>query len=113
MWLVALDATDVIRLVPIDGTAQDVPVSSLRKVIFTSDSVVFVPASEELPNAVYKYDYSSMLFLGSGGLGTENTKSPEHPESTKFIRDGRLYIRHENKIYDVWGLPTTIKNYEL
>ena len=105
MWFVSLSAIEVVRLVPIDGTAQDVPVASLRKVVFTADSIVFVPA---VPNgiqqsAVYKYDYSTMLFVFTEPTEIERTEGEGQSESVKFIQEGRLYIRCDNKVYDVFG----------
>ena len=119
MWYLSLSAVDVLRLVPIEGAAQDVPVASLRKVVFTTDSIVFVP---KVPNsiqnsdgrsqnsAVYKYDYSTMLFVASEPTAVESAGVSESRESVKFIQDGRLYIRRDNKIYDILGTSKTIQN---
>ena len=120
MWFVSLNAEAVVRLIPLAGAAQDIPVASLRKVVFTADSIVFVqqePNSiqqsafssqtsiHELPNAVYKYEYSTMLFVTAEPTDIERVGVSESCESIKFIQDGRLYIRRDNKIYDVLGNP--------
>lgn len=119
VWYLSLSAADVLRLVPIEGAAQDVPVASLRKVVLTTDSIVFVP---KVPNsiqnsdgrsqnsAVYKYDYSTMLFVAAEPTAVERAGVSESRESVKFIQDGRLYIRRDNKIYDIFGTSKTIQN---
>lgn len=107
IWFVSASAEEVVRLIPLAGTAQDVSVASLQKIVFTTDSIVFVP---EPPDAVYKYDYNAMLFVPAEPQSIESTIVPEQSRSTKFIRDGRLYIRHDNTIYDVLGTPKTIQN---
>lgn len=125
IWFVSASAEEVVRLIPLAGTAQDVPVASLQKIVFTTDSIVFVrkasnslqpsvlspqASNPEPPDAVYKYDYSAMLFVPAEPQSIESTIVPEQSRSTKFIRDGRLYIRHDNTIYDVLGTPKTIQN---
>ena len=125
MWLVPMvgeesvsaSAEEVVRLIPLAGTAQDVPVASLRKIVFTADSIVFVP--KELNSlqmsdvrcqnsAVYKYDYRAMLFVATEPADLERVGFSEPCEGVKFIQDGRLYIRRDDKIYDVLG--QTIRN---
>ena len=120
MWLVPMvgeesvsaSAEEVVRLIPLAGTAQDVPVASLRKIVFTADSIVFVPATpnslqksdvRSQKSAVYKYDYSAMLFVATEPTDIERVGVSEPCESVKFIQDGRLYIRRDDKIYDVFG----------
>lgn len=112
IWFVSASAEEVVRLIPLAGTAQDVPVASLQKIVFTTDSIVFVrkASNPEPPDAVYKYDYSAMLFVPAEPQSIESTIVPEQSRSTKFILDGRLYIRHDNTIYDVLGTPKTIQN---
>lgn len=106
-------AVEVVRLIPMAGAAQDVPVASLQKIVFTADSIVFVPANagqvnagqanEDVPRAVYKYDYRTMLFVATEPMDVENTGVSEVGKSVKFIQNGRLYIRRDNRIYDVLG----------
>ena len=101
-------AAEVVRLIPMAGAAQDVPVASLQKIVFTADSIVFVPvnagqANEDVPRAVYKYDYRTMLFVATEPMDVENTGVSEVGKSVKFIQNGRLYIRRDNRIYDVLG----------
>ena len=113
MWLVPMvgeesvsaSAEEVVRLIPLAGTAQDVPVASLRKIVFTADSIVFVPKEPNSlqKSAVYKYDYSAMLFVATEPKDIESVGVSEPCESVKFIQDGRLYIRRDDKIYDVFG----------
>ena len=113
MWLVPMvgeesvsaSAEEVVRLIPLAGTAQDVPVASLRKIVFTADSIVFVPKEPNSlqKSAVYKYDYSAMLFVATEPTDIERVGVSEPCESVKFIQDGRLYIRRDDKIYDVFG----------
>lgn len=116
LWLVPMAgntdvstrAADVVRLIPITGTPQDVPVASLQKIVFTTDSIVFVPAvavsgPTAVQQTVYKYAYSAMLFEQTLPTDIEPQGVAEQSESVKFIQDGRLYIRRGTKIYDVYG----------
>lgn len=47
----------ILRFVPVDGAESEVALDSLRKVVFTPDSVVLIAAKDAAPTPVYKYDY--------------------------------------------------------
>ena len=82
--------TASVRLIPLAGAEQDVPVASLRKIVFTADSIVFVPVATaptegELSRVVYKYDYRTMLFVATEPIidnGNGNYTVPANAEVT-------------------------------
>lgn len=79
--------------------AQD----SLRKVVFTSDSVVLIAATDGEATPMYKYDYRSILFDESSSQGTVEPTTEQQPQAVKFIRDGQLFIRLDEQVYDILG----------
>lgn len=96
----------VLRFVPITGSESEVPQSSLQKVVFTADSMVLISATDGEATPMYKYDYRTILFTESTtptDIETLNAERPEY-QGEKFIKDGRLYILYEGRMYDVMGL---------
>ena len=95
-------ATKVIRLVPTSGEEKEFPVNTLQKVVFTADSIVIYTAgSGTMP--LYRNDYCSLLFAELQPTETNPEKTQETPQGTKFIKDGQLYIRIDDKIYSITG----------
>ena len=94
----------VLRFVPVAGAESEVAVDSLRKVVFTRDSVVLISAADGEATLMYKYDYQSILFAESTtpeGLRVTGDRLPERAE--KFIKDGQLYIMYKGQMYNVQG----------
>ena len=108
-WLTVIglhaETIRVMRFVPIDGAESEVAVNSLQKVVFTRDSVVLISALDGEAEPVYKYDYRSIRFDESR-LPTEvQAAGEEQPmRGEKFIRDGQLLIRLDNRVYTIWGM---------
>jgi len=95
----------VLRFVPVAGAESEVALKSLQKVVFTQDSVVLISATDGEATPMYKYDYQSILFADSS-TPTEIEKPTPDPSlngGKKVIRDGRLYIMFEGRMYDVLG----------
>ena len=93
----------VLRFVPVAGSESEVAQSSLQKVVFTRDSVVLIAATDEEATPMYKYDYRSIVFAESTPMGEEPTPNPSLKGGEKFIKDGQLFIRRDNIIYDIFG----------
>lgn len=92
----------VMRFVPVAGAESEVAVNSLRKVVFTPDSVVLIAAKDGEAMPLYKYDYRSILFAESSSEAIE--QPTEHqPQAVKFIRDGQLFIRLDEHVYNLLG----------
>ena len=94
----------VLRFVPVAGEQTEVAQNSLRKVVFTRDSVVLISAADGEATLMYKYDYQSILFAESTtpeGLRVTGDRLPERAE--KFIKDGQLYIMYKGQMYNVQG----------
>ena len=113
------ETISVLRLVPWNGTESEVPLSDLRKVVFTQDSVVLIAAKDGAETPIYKYDYQSMLFAETESPTAIEEVKAEGPGVTgdglqvtgeKFIRDGRLYIRRDGQVYDIMGGRLKIEN---
>ena len=104
--------TRVLRFVPVSGSETEVAQNTLRKVIFTPDSIVLIAASDGEATPMYKYDYRSILFTESGSEGMEEVGSEtvSTVRSEKFIKNGQLYIRYKGRMYDVQGRAVEIKN---
>lgn len=102
--LAGLAANNVLRLVPNDGTAQDIPVETLRKVVFTADSMVLIASEGEVQASYYKYDYAAMLFAESepSTIG-QQPESTDQPKAVKFLQNGQFYIRLGDKTFDFTG----------
>ena len=102
--------TRVLRFVPVSGSETEVAQNTLRKVIFTPDSIVLIAASDGEATPMYKYDYRSILFTESGSEGMEEVGSEtvSTVRSEKFIKNGQLYIRLDGHVYTIMGLK--IKN---
>ena len=103
------ETTPVMRFVPVAGTEIEVPLNTLRKVVFTPDSVVLIAAADDTPTPMYKYDYRAIVFGESSGTGvaecppdeTGGTASAEG--GVKFLQNGQLYIRRDEQVYDIMG----------
>ena len=93
----------VLRFVPVDGAESEVALDSLRKVVFTPDSVVLIAAKDAAPTPVYKYDYRAILFAESSTEGTVVPTTEQQPQAVKFIRDGQLFIRLDEQVYNILG----------
>jgi hypothetical protein len=94
----------VLRFVPVAGEQTEVAQNSLRKVVFTQDSVVLISSLDEEPTPMYKYDYQSILFAESTtpeGLRVTGDRLPERAE--KFIKDGQLFIRLDEQVFNIFG----------
>ena len=92
------------RFVPVAGEESEVALNTLRKVVFTPDSVVLIAAQDGAQTPMYKYDYQAIIFTESSspeGLQVTGDGLPVSGE--KFIQDGQLYIRHDNIIYNILG----------
>ena len=102
----------VLRFVTVDGAESEVEPSSLQKVVFTRDSVVLIAAESGEATPLYKYEYRSVAFNErTSPEGAEEVKSEElRGKGEKFIKDGQLYIRLGEQVYNILGLK--IKDYE-
>ena len=108
-WLTVIglhaETIRVMRFVPIDGAESEVAVNSLQKVVFTRDSVVLISALDGEAEPVYKYDYRSIRFDESSLPSEVQAAGEEQPmRGEKFIRDGHLLIRLDNRVYTIWGM---------
>ena len=92
----------VMRFVPIAGAESEVAQESLQKVVFTPDSIVLISASDGEPASIYKYDYRSILFAESSSEAIEQP-TEQQPQAVKFIRDGQLFIRLDEHVYNLLG----------
>lgn len=99
----ALATGNVLRLVPNAGTAQDIPMTSLSKVVFTGDSIIMVYAGSEEQTPYYKYDYTAMLFSNNEPSDEAVIEVAIPKEAFKFLKNGQLYIRLGDKIFDSTG----------
>ena len=93
----------VLRFVPVAGEESEVAVDSLRKVVFTQDSVILISATDGEETPVYKYDYRSILFAESSSSETVALTTEQQPQAVKFIRDGQLFIRLDEQVYNIFG----------
>lgn len=102
----------VLRFVTVDGSESEVEQSSLQKVVFTRDSVVLIAAESGEAMPLYKYEYRSVVFEErTSPEGVEEVKSEElRGKGEKFIKDGQLYIRLGEQVYNILGLK--IEDYE-
>ena len=98
------EGTPVMRFVPMAGAESEVPLNTLRKVVFTPDSVVLIAAEDDARTPMYKYDYQAIVFAENSAQGMETIHGEEvEPNGEKFVRDGRLYIRRDEQVYDILG----------
>jgi len=102
------EGTPVMRFVPIAGAESEVALNTLQKVVFTPDSVVLIAAKDRTQTPLYKYDYQAIVFTESSSPERLQVTGDGLRESEKFIKDGQLYIRHDDIIYNIMGLK--IKN---
>ena len=93
----------VMRFVPVAGAESEVAINSLRKVVFTPDSVVLIAAKDGEATPMYKYDYQSILFAESTTPEAIEQATDLQPQAVKFIRNGQLYIRLDGQVYDILG----------
>ncbi len=93
----------VLRFVPVAGSESEVALDSLQKVVFTRDSIVLISASDGEATPMYKYDYRSILFTESGSQQTVSPTTDQQPQAVKFIRDGQLFIRLDEQVYNILG----------
>ena len=107
-WLMAIgvqaETIRVLRFVKTAGEESEVAIESLQKVVFTRDSVMLIAAGTGEATPMYKYDYRR-IEVGENSTTEEVTISDERLaiRGEKFIRDGRLYIRRDGKVYDIFG----------
>ena len=96
----------VLRFVTVDGAESQVEQNSLQKVVFTRDSVVLIAAESGEATPLYKYEYRSVVFDESTSPeGVEEAKSEElRGKGEKFIKDGQLFIRLGEHVYNVLGM---------
>ena len=102
----------VLRFVPVAGEGSEVPQESLRKVVFTTDSVVLIFATTGEATPMYKYDYQSILFAESSSQDIEEVRSEtvSTVRSEKFIKDGQLFIRLDEQVYNILGYKLKNEN---
>lgn len=94
----------VLRFVPVAGAETEVAQNTLRKVVFTPDSVVLVAAKDGEATPMYKYDYQSILFAESSSEeGLPVTGYGVQVNGEKFIKDGQLFIRLDEQVYNILG----------
>lgn len=94
----------VLRFVPVAGEESEVAQESLQKVVFTPDSIVLISAKDGEATPMYKYDYQAIEFgESSSEEGVEPTPNPSQKGWEKFIKDGRLFIRREGRVYTIMG----------
>jgi len=93
----------VLRFVPITGAESEVAINSLQKVFFFRDSVVLISAKDGAPTPMYKYDYQSILFAESTTPEAIEQVTEQQPQAVKFIRDGQLFIRLDEQVYNILG----------
>ena len=101
---IGAEGTPVMRFVPVAGAESEVALNTLRKVVFTPDSVVLIAAQDGAQMPLYKYDYQAIVFTESSTPQSLQVTEDGLRESEKFIQDGKLYIRHDNMIYNIMGL---------
>ena len=95
----------VMRFVPVTGEESEVALESLQKVVFTHDSVVLISATDGEATPMYKYDYQAIVFGESTspeGLQLTGDRLQERGE--KFIKDGQLFIRLDERVYNAFGV---------
>ena len=98
------EGTPVMRFVPVNGEKSEVALNSLRKVVFTPDSVVLIAAKDGEQTPLYKYDYQAIVFGESDPEGMVTVSGERLAvKGEKFIKDGCLYIRHNNIMYNLLG----------
>ena len=94
----------VLRFVPVAGEEREVAVDSLRKEVFTRDSIVLIAATTGEATPMYKYDYRSILFAESSPTGIVTVNDERLTvNGEKFIKDGRLFILYDGRMYDIRG----------
>ena len=96
------ETTRVLRFVPVAGAEREVEQTDLRKVVFTPDSVVLISAKDGEATPMYKYDYRSILFAESSSEDVRS-ETVSTVRSEKFLRDGRLFIRLDEQVYNIFG----------
>ena len=97
------ETTRVLRFVPVAGAESEVALNSLQKVVFSRDSVVLISATDGAATPMYKYDYLSILFDESSPTETVAPKKEQQTQAVKFIRDGQLFIRLDEQVYNIFG----------
>ena len=95
----------VLRFVPIAGSESEVALNNLQKVVFTQDSVVLIAVKDGAQTPMYKYDYQAIVFDESGSQEIDGVQSTDRftDRSQKFIKDGCLYIRRDEHVYNILG----------
>ena len=93
----------VLRFVPVTGAESEVAINSLQKVVFSRDSVVLISAIDGEATPMYKYDYQSILFAERSSTPTVSPTTEQQPQAVKFIRDGQLFIRLDEQVYNILG----------
>ena len=95
----------VLRFVPVAGSESEVAVNDLQRVVFTQDSIVLIAAKDGAATPMYKYDYRTILFDESGSTEIEEVGSEtvSTMRSEKFLKDGQLFIRLDEQVYDILG----------
>jgi len=93
----------VMRFVPVDGAESEVAIDSLQKVVFTRDSVILISASDGEATPMYKYDYQAIVFGESISPEAIEPTTAQQPQAEKFIRDGLLFIRLDEHVYNIFG----------
>ena len=94
----------VMRFVPVAGEEREVELNTLRKVVFTQDSVVLISATDGAQTPMYKFDYQRIVFDESGSQQWIDTVPAFQPKPFKFIHNGQLLIRLDGQVYTIMGL---------
>lgn len=98
------ETTRVLRFVPLAGSESEVAINSLQKVVFTPDSIVLIAATNGEATPMYKYDYQSILFAtGEIPSDIETIFESANHQIFKFIKDGQLFIRLDEQVYNIFG----------
>lgn len=97
------ETTRVMLFVPVAGSESEVALNSLRKVVFTPDSVVLIAAKDGAQTPMYKYDYQAIIFAESTTPEAIEQATKQQPQAVKFIRDGQLFIRLDEQVYNILG----------
>lgn len=96
----------VMRFVAVDGAEQEVAMGSLQKVVFTADSMLLISAKGEETTPMYKYDYRAIVFDESSaeeGIEEVRSETANAVRGEKFIKDGRICIRLDDRVYTILG----------
>lgn len=96
-----VQAGSVFRFVPVEGADSEVERASLRKIVFTQDSMLLVSTDNSVTE-YYKYDYLRVDFPEYMDDAPVFVPASA-PQGGKYLQNGRLFIRRDNCVYDCTG----------